>query len=93
VINTHHHGDHTYGNYLLPGATIVAHEKTRTELLAAGPPANHGIWNDVEWGDVQRTAVPDLRDERDRLVRRPALRGPARRRAGAHHERLDRLDL
>lgn len=34
-------------------ATIVAHEKTRTELLAAGPPANHGIWNDVEWGDVQ----------------------------------------
>ncbi len=25
LINTHHHGDHTFGNYLFGGATIVAH--------------------------------------------------------------------
>ena len=25
LINTHHHGDHTHGNYLVPGATIIAH--------------------------------------------------------------------
>ena len=26
LINTHHHGDHTHGNYLLPEATIIAHD-------------------------------------------------------------------
>ena len=31
LINTHHHGDHTYGNYLFPGATIVAHEQCRED--------------------------------------------------------------
>ncbi len=53
LLNTHHHGDHTYGNYLFPGATIVGHERTREELLAAGPPANRGLFDDVEWGDVE----------------------------------------
>lgn len=53
LVNTHHHGDHTYGNCLLPGATIVGHEGTRREMLAAGPPANRGVWDDVEWGDIR----------------------------------------
>ena len=29
LVNTHHHGDHTNGNYLLPSATIVGHELCR----------------------------------------------------------------
>jgi glyoxylase-like metal-dependent hydrolase (beta-lactamase superfamily II) len=33
VINTHHHADHTYGNYLFPEAEIIAHRLCR-ELLA-----------------------------------------------------------
>jgi cyclase len=52
LVNTHHHGDHTYGNYLFPGATIVAHEETRAQVLASGPPVNIGVFDDVEWGDV-----------------------------------------
>ena len=52
LVNTHHHGDHTYGNCLFAGATIVAHERCRDEVLAFGPPANTGIWIDVEWGDL-----------------------------------------
>jgi cyclase len=55
LVNTHHHGDHTYGNYLFPGATIVGHEETRAQVLAAGPPANIGIFDDVVWGDVAVT--------------------------------------
>jgi cyclase len=27
LVNTHHHGDHTHGNYLMSGATIVGHER------------------------------------------------------------------
>jgi cyclase len=37
MVNTHHHPDHTYGNYLVPAATpVVAHDLCRAEALAAG---------------------------------------------------------
>jgi cyclase len=53
LVNTHHHGDHTYGNCLLPAATIVGHAMCRDEVLAGGPPANRGIFEDVDWGDLE----------------------------------------
>ena len=53
LVNTHHHGDHTFGNSLFAGATIVAHERCREEVLAFGPPANTGIWTDVDWGSLE----------------------------------------
>lgn len=34
VVNTHHHGDHTWGNSLYPEATIVGHERCRQETIA-----------------------------------------------------------
>jgi cyclase len=52
LVNSHHHGDHTFGNCLFPGATIVAHERCRDEIVAFGPPVNAGIWSDVEWGQL-----------------------------------------
>lgn len=59
LINTHHHGDHTNGNHLFGAATIVAHEKTRAEIFAAGVLDVSPIWPGVEWGDV-RPAAPFL---------------------------------
>ena len=55
LVNTHHHGDHTFGNHLFRGATIVGHEATREEVLAAGPPspAFGAVWEPVEWGDIE----------------------------------------
>jgi len=53
LINTHHHGDHTHGNYLLRGATIVAHDKCRAEMLAAGLPNFGGLFEDVDWGALE----------------------------------------
>jgi cyclase len=50
LVNTHHHGDHTFGNFMFPGATVVGHERCRAEVLAFGPPVNRGVWTDVEWG-------------------------------------------
>jgi len=52
LVNTHHHGDHTFGNFLFDGATIVGHEGTRDASLAAGQPFSAPFWTDVEWGDV-----------------------------------------
>ena len=53
LVNTHHHGDHTHGNWLFGGATVVAHERTRTEVIAAGKPNFPGIWTPVDWGEIQ----------------------------------------
>lgn len=52
VVNTHFHGDHTFGNCVFgPAATIVAHEVCRTEMAEAGLGLTR-LWPDVEWGDV-----------------------------------------
>jgi cyclase len=53
LVNTHHHGDHTYGNYLFETATIVAHERTRDEVRAFGLRGSAGIWQDIEWGALE----------------------------------------
>lgn len=39
LVNTHHNGDHCWGNQLVDGATIVGHRRCREELLASATPA------------------------------------------------------
>lgn len=37
LVNTHHHPDHTYGNYQAPeGTPVIGHTLCRTEVIAAG---------------------------------------------------------
>ena len=52
VVNTHHHGDHTFGNCMFPGAAIVAHERARAEAIAFGPPRDLVFWDGPDWGDL-----------------------------------------
>lgn len=69
AVNTHHHGDHTYGNSLLPGSAVLfGHPHMREQLLGdfvidtgRGVP----FWEPVpEWGAVTKR-VPDATVERD----------------------------
>ena len=53
LVNTHHHGDHTHGNYLMAGATIVGHERCREAILATAIPPPPGIWAEVDWGHLE----------------------------------------
>jgi cyclase len=53
LINTHHHGDHTFGNYLFEDATIVAQDRARDAMLAFGNPFSAPFWTDIEWGHVE----------------------------------------
>lgn len=54
LINTHHHGDHTFGNFAFPEATVVGHEQTREMVLAEGIAEYRTLaWTPVEWGDLR----------------------------------------
>ncbi|MFF4573936.1 MBL fold metallo-hydrolase [Streptomyces sp. NPDC001410] len=58
LVNTHSHGDHTFGNHLFEQATVVAHRRAAAEM------AEHGLalttlWPDVRWGRVEAGA-PDV---------------------------------
>lgn len=55
LVNTHHHGDHTYGNSVFAGhADILAHTAARAELVTAGHQL-HQIWPDTDFGHVPVT--------------------------------------
>lgn len=53
LLNTHHHGDHTNGNCLLPYATILGHKRCREEIAKTGILRPDGIFEPVEWGELE----------------------------------------
>ncbi|MFE0178686.1 MBL fold metallo-hydrolase [Streptomyces sp. NPDC059002] len=66
VVNTHFHGDHSFGNHLFADdAVIVAHEESRAEMAVAGF-GLQGLWPGVEWGNLP-LSLPTL-TYRDRLT-------------------------
>lgn len=52
VLNTHSHGDHTFGNFVFPEALVVGHERTRREAEEAGLHLTR-LWPDVGWGALE----------------------------------------
>jgi cyclase len=65
LVNTHHHGDHTFGNDVFDAVTIVAHHAARTEMAESGLGLT-SLWPQVDWGEV-RLALPTLTFD-DRLT-------------------------
>ncbi len=59
VVNTHHHGDHTHGNYLCAAATIVGHRRCREEVERMGIMTLDSVWGEVPWGALELRS-PDL---------------------------------
>jgi cyclase len=56
LVNTHHHGDHSYGNFVFtPQATVVAHDACRDEAIEAGYQL-HALWPETDFGDIALTA-------------------------------------
>ncbi|MFF4159176.1 MBL fold metallo-hydrolase [Streptomyces sp. NPDC001678] len=59
VVNTHSHGDHTFGNAEFAGeATVIAHERAAADMAAHGLALTE-LWPGVDWGDI-RLRLPDV---------------------------------
>jgi cyclase len=65
LINTHHHGDHTYGNGVFPEAVIIGHDDCRAEMIESGLVLTQ-LWTHVEWGSIE--IVPPTVTFPDRLT-------------------------
>lgn len=67
LANTHHHGDHTHGNFLFPDATIIGHERCREEVLRTDLAGTQALFEDgIDWGDIE--LAPPTVTFRDRLA-------------------------
>lgn len=83
LVNTHHHGDHTNGNCLFAGATVVGHRNCRDNVLAQTIGGLEAVFGDVEWGDLSIRAPEVVFDERldvyagERVVELHYIGGPA----------------
>jgi cyclase len=54
VVNTHSHGDHTFGNCVFKDSTIIGHHQTRMEVVGAGLHLTE-LWPTVHWGSLEIT--------------------------------------
>lgn len=68
VINTHHHADHVYGNYLFEGADVVAHERTRELLLRYGPARLAQARRETPALAAVRLRLPDITYEKEMFL-------------------------
>jgi cyclase len=83
LVNTHHHGDHTNGNSLLPEATVIGHTRCREEMARSPIGAAGAVFGGIEWGDVELRPPFVTFDDRldlfveDRRVELHSIGGPA----------------
>ncbi len=54
LVNTHSHGDHTHGNFMFAESAIIASERCRREIIAAGN-STHVLFPMVDFGDCPVT--------------------------------------
>ncbi len=65
LVNTHHHGDHTHGNFVFGDVPIIGHELCREEVITTGL-GTKALWPYVDWGEI--VVTPPSVTFRDRLT-------------------------
>ncbi|MQA12685.1 MAG: MBL fold metallo-hydrolase [Pseudonocardiaceae bacterium] len=52
LINTHHHGDHTHGNFVFDQAAVIGHRRCRDAMIASGFEVTRWFGG-VDFGDIK----------------------------------------
>ena len=69
LVNTHWHGDHTYGNYLFDDSIqLVCHKKCQEAMLEHGPPTLEEARETTPLLDEVEVRVPDVVFDEGQLV-------------------------
>jgi cyclase len=66
MVNTHHHGDHVWGNHLFEGATVICHNRCREQLLSTqmyDPAILNAYYPDFDFQGIQITPPDTTFDE------------------------------
>ncbi|GAA4915096.1 MBL fold metallo-hydrolase [Streptomyces coeruleoprunus] len=82
IVNTHSHGDHTFGNCVFPEAVVVGHAGTRTEMEQVGLHLTT-LWPEVCWGHIE-VAPPTLTYETEVMLHVGTVRAEVRNMGTAH---------
>jgi cyclase len=83
VINTHHHGDHTYGNSVFAPATVIGQQHCRDEAARTGIKRYEETFEQPNWGNLQLSTPQVTFDSRldvyadDTLIELHHMGGPA----------------
>jgi cyclase len=67
LVNTHHHGDHLWGNHLFEEATVICHNKCREQVLSTqmyDPAILNAYYPDFDFQGIQITP-PDITFDED----------------------------
>ena len=70
LINTHHHGDHVWGNHLFEGANIICHNRCWEQLLSTqmyDPAILNAYYPDFDFQGIQVTP-PDITFDKDLTI-------------------------
>lgn len=70
VINTHYHADHAWGNCLFPGATVIAHARTRELMIEKGIPSLDSARKQNQTFKQVKIVSPHLTFEQGQMVLR-----------------------
>ncbi|HWE91123.1 MAG TPA: MBL fold metallo-hydrolase [Pseudonocardiaceae bacterium] len=62
LVNTHHHGDHTFGNYQFPEATVIGHSYCREKIISEGLAVVP--YFTIDWGDIRISPPTVCTDQR-----------------------------
>lgn len=72
LLNTHHHGDHVFGNHLFRDATTICHDRCGEEMIKAlretpDPTVLHSVFPEFGFRGA-RTSLPDVTFDKELVI-------------------------
>lgn len=67
IVTTHHHGDHHFGNFVFPEATVYGHKNCPGRIYDAGL-GMQSLFPNVDWGEIRLRPPTQTFDNHNTIV-------------------------